>query len=228
MKKNKVALAFILMVTGFIVAFSYQYVQKQEAKERRMTMEQWKREHQLRTQLIEEQEGNRERQQQLDEIRAKIHNIEQKLAKQKTDSAQLVKKLSNFRMINGQTFVEGPGIMVTLSDADYVPGGKNPNNYIVHQQDIQEVIYELYAIGAEAISLNGQRLSTHSYIECVGPVVKVDGERYTAPFIVRAIGDPELLMNAINMNGGTAELLIARGIDVTIETKDHIKMKPLL
>lgn len=228
MGKNKIALAIILMVTGFIISFSYQYVQKINMDKPKVTSEQWQRENNLRKQVIAEQDENRKLQAELDKVRATIQQMEKHLSDQEAISSNLVKTLSTYRMVNAETKVQGPGIEVTLSDSNYSPNGENPNNYIVHQQDIQEVIYELLAAGAEGVSVNGERFTARSYIECVGPVVKVDGHKHTAPFIVRAIGDPDTLMGAINMTGGSAELLISRGINVTVEKKELIVINPIL
>lgn len=228
MGKNKIALAIILMVTGFIISFSYQYVQKISTEKSQVSSEQWKRENSLRKQLIAEQDTNRELKTKLDKERTDVQHMETQFSDQEAISSKLVKTLSTYRMINAETKVKGPGVKVTLSDASYAPNGDNPNNYIVHQQDIQEIIYELLAAGAEGISINGERFTAHSYIECVGPVVKVDGHKHSAPFVVTAIGDPTTLMDSLNMNGGSVELLIARGINVTVEKKDSIILKPLL
>ncbi len=224
--KNKGILSLILLITGFILAYSYQYVQSHHTVTR-ITDSQYQQEKALREEIINEQNLNRDLQTKIDKVRGQITVNEEKIAQQKSTATQLLDQLNKYRMLNGQTAVTGPGVKVTLSDANYVPNGGDPNNYIVHQQDLQEVIYELYAIGAEAISINGQRFSSHSYIECVGPVVKVDGERHTAPFVVSAIGDSDALMSALNMNGGVVETLSDRGIDVSVEKVDGLTLNPL-
>lgn len=224
--RNKGILSLILLVTGFIIAYSYQYV-KQQHPLNQQTTAQYQQEKVLRDQIIQEQNSNLTLQNQLDSVRSSIQKNEKKLAQQKTAASQMVSELNKYRMLNGQTAVKGPGVKVVMKDANYVPNGNNPNNYIVHQQDIQEVIYELYAIGAEAISINGQRITSHSYIECVGPVVKVDGVRHDAPFVVSAIGAPTLLMNALNMTGGVVEILVNRGIDVSVEKVSNLTLPPI-
>lgn len=224
--RNKGILSIILLVTGFILAFSYQYM-KEHQRPTRESVDQFQQEKELRDEIIEEQTSNQTLQNKLDKVRNDIQVREESIAKQKSTNTQMLGELNQYRMLNGQTAVTGPGVNVTMSDANYVPNGTNPNNYIVHQQDIQEVIYELYAIGAETISINGQRFSSHSYIECVGPVVKVDGVRHTAPFVISAIGDPTLLMSALNMSGGVVEQLVGRGIDVSVE-KVNLTLKPLM
>jgi uncharacterized protein YlxW (UPF0749 family) len=224
--RNKGILSIILLVTGFILAFSYQYM-KEHQRPTYESADQFQQEKELRDDIIKEQTSNRTLQNKLNKVRNDIQTREEAIARQKSTSTELLSQLNQYRMLNGQTAVTGPGVNVTLSDANYVPNGTDPNNYIVHQQDLQEVIYELYAIGAEAIAINGQRFSSHSYIECVGPVVKVDGERHTAPFVISAIGDPTLLMSALNMNGGVVEQLVGRGIDVSVE-KVTLTLKPLM
>ncbi|GGH74531.1 uncharacterized protein YlxW (UPF0749 family) [Pullulanibacillus pueri] len=228
MRNHRFSLAIILMVTGFIVVFSYQYFKKAESPKSEEANELWTQEHQLRTQLIKEQETNQSLEKKLENRREQVQSNEQTLANQKKEAHDIQKSLNNYRMLNGLTKVHGPGIRVSLEDAQYVPEEDDPNNYIVHQQDIQEVIYELYAAGAEGVSLNGQRLSIHSYIECVGPVVKIDGQKHTVPFIVEAIGDPHLLLSSLNMSGGTVDLLMNRGIKVSTEKKSDITLKPLI
>ena len=224
--RNKGILSLILLVTGFILAFSYQYMKDHQPPTREST-DKFQQEKELRDEIIKEQTSNRTLQNKVNKARNSIQTREEAIAQQKSTSTKLLSELNQYRMLNGQTAVTGPGVNVTLSDANYVPNGTDANNYIVHQQDLQEVIYELYAIGAEAIAINGQRFSSHSYIECVGPVVKVDGERHTAPFVISAIGDPTLLMSALNMNGGVVEQLVGRGIDVSVE-KVNLTLKPLL
>ncbi|WEG11661.1 DUF881 domain-containing protein [Pullulanibacillus sp. KACC 23026] len=224
---NKIILSLILLVTGFILAYSYQYV-KNHHIENGTANAQYQQEKELRDEIISEQNSNRSLQNQLNKVRGKIQTNEENLAKQKTTAGKLVTDLTKYRMLNGQTKVSGPGVKIVLSDANYVPNGTDPNDYIVHQQDIQEVIYELNAIGAEAIAINGQRFSSHSYIECVGPVVKVDGERHSAPFVISAIGDSDLLMSGLNMTGGVVETLIERGIDVSVEKVNSLTLDPLL
>lgn len=92
----------------------------------------------------------------------------------------------------GLTAVEGPGVRVTLNDAPPTvkpPDGKDPNLLFVHQQDIQAYVNALWAGGAEAVTLQGQRLISTTGIKCVGPTVVLDGVPYSPPYVIEAIGD---------------------------------------
>ena len=85
-----------------------------------------------------------------------------------------------------------------------------------------KVINELRAAGAEALSVNGQRLTGTSEIRCAGPTLSVNNVRSAPPFEVRAIGDTHALEQALKMRGGVADTLKVWGIELVIETADDI------
>ena len=90
--------------------------------------------------------------------------------------------------------LEGEGVIVHMDDsAKPVKAGENPNLYVIHDDDLLRVINELRAAGAEAISVNGQRLTGISEIRCAGPTLSVNNVRSSAPFEIRAIGDKKRL-----------------------------------
>lgn len=99
----------------------------------------------------------------------------------------------------GLTAVEGPGLRISLQDAPRsveVPG-LDPNLLVVHQQDIQAFVNALWAGGAEAITLQGQRLISTTGIKCVGNTVVLDGVPYSPPYVIEAIGDRSRLRGAM-------------------------------
>nr|WP_241732946.1 DUF881 domain-containing protein [Aeromicrobium phoceense] len=99
----------------------------------------------------------------------------------------------------GLTPVEGPGVRIALEDAPRsvdIPG-LDPNLLVVHQQDIQAFVNALWAGGAEAITLQGQRLITTTGIKCVGNTVVLDGVPYSPPYVIEAIGDRSRLRGAM-------------------------------
>ncbi len=227
MKGSYVIFSLILLVLGFLISYSYQLT-KEKSRDGSITTEQWNREYEIRSQLIAREETNQELQAELNKKQDEVKNIEESLKSEKQVYYNLVEDVEKFRMYVGDLAVEGKGVQVTLEDASYVPEGENVNNYIVHESHIFNVINELYISGADAISINGQRLSSHSYIYCNGPVVTVDGNQYPAPFVITAIGDPNVLLPALNINGGIVDQLAYDNIVVTLEKKDQIIMEPLL
>ncbi|OIJ17748.1 hypothetical protein BKP45_19475 [Anaerobacillus alkalidiazotrophicus] len=226
-KGNHVILSFILIITGFIIALSYQFA-NEIPKSQFITDGQWKKEDELRNEVLFEQSVNRNLSEELRAIQAEINTIEEEIAIQERTYFNLVEDLERLRMVTGSVGVKGPGIEVTLRDSDYVPDGENPNFYIVHELHIQKVIHELLVTQAEAIAINGQRISHRSYIQCVGPVIRIDGNTSFAPFVITAIGDTDKLFDSLHLPGGIRDQLLSDQIEVKIEKKDLLMMDPYL
>ncbi|WNF39042.1 DUF881 domain-containing protein [Bacillaceae bacterium IKA-2] len=227
MKGKHVLLSFILIITGFISALSYQFANEGQNSQM-ITEGQWKKEDTLRNQVLFEQSVNRNLAEELRTIQAEINTIEEVVAEQERTYFNLVEDLEKLRMATGAIGIQGTGIEVTLTDAQYVPDGENPNFYIVHELHIQKVIHELLVTQAEAIAINGQRISHRSYIQCVGPVIRIDGNTSFAPFVITAIGDSDKLHDSLNLPGGVKDQLLYDQIEVKIEKKDLIIMDPYL
>lgn len=140
------------------------------------------------------------------------------------DSADLIADLKIQACLTALT---GEGVKIILHDSDKkAKASEDTNAYIIHDDDILRVINELRAAGAEAISINGQRLTALSEIRCAGPTLSVNNVRSSAPFEVCAIGDKKTLKNALTMRGGVADTLGVWGIKVEVETSDEIYIPP--
>jgi len=101
----------------------------------------------------------------------------------------------------GLSAVRGPGVSVTLDDAPEAfreAAGAQVADAIVHQQDIQAVVNSLWAGGAEAMTVQGQRVVSTTGIKCVGNTVILHGVPYSPPYVVRAIGDPDALQRSLD------------------------------
>jgi uncharacterized protein YlxW (UPF0749 family) len=142
----------------------------------------------------------------------------------------LSKDLGKAQFFAGLTDVKGPGVIVTLNDSKQpfptgqLPPGMAPPN-LVHDIDINQVVNELKAAKAEAISINDQRLVAISPVRCAGPTVYVNDTPQTPPYIIKAIGDPKNLVSALNLPGGIADQM--RSIDKSM-FKVEKSPKPLV
>ncbi len=109
----------------------------------------------------------------------------------------------------GLLAVSGPGLTVSLDDAPRTPSGdqpasSNPDDLVVHQQDVQSVVNALWAGGAEAMTLMGERVISTTAVRCVGNTLLIHGRLVGPPFVVRAIGDPTRLRDALSLEPGVA------------------------
>jgi uncharacterized protein YlxW (UPF0749 family) len=103
----------------------------------------------------------------------------------------------------GTTAVTGPAVTVTLDDAPrsadrVLPEGAEPDDVVVHQQDVQGVVNALWAGGAEAMQIMDQRVISTSAVRCVGNTLILQGRVYSPPYTITAIGSPERLSQALD------------------------------
>lgn len=143
-----------------------------------------------------------------------------------TELEQLENEIKGGNKILGLSEVTGNGIVITVNDStSSLNIFDDPNLLVVHDTDLINIVNELKSVGAEAISINGQRIVTTSAIECDGNVVLINGQKIAAPFVIKAIGFPESL-KGINMLGSYVyNLKYDRHLEVKIETSDSLKQK---
>jgi uncharacterized protein YlxW (UPF0749 family) len=126
--------------------------------------------------------------------------------------------------------VTGPGLEVVLNDAPTdkpVPEGVSPDDLVVHQQDLQAVVNTLWAAGAEAMMLMDQRVISTSAFRCVGSTLRLQGRVYSPPYVVRVIGDPGGLQNALDRSPEVAiyrEYVRAVGLGYEVTERRSIEM----
>ncbi len=104
----------------------------------------------------------------------------------------------------GRVAVVGPGVVVKLWDAptSNAPQGARPDDLLVHQQDVEAVVNALWAGGAEAMTIQGQRVTAKTAVRCVGNVLLLHGATYSPPYEIAAIGDPSTLMSSLYSSPG--------------------------
>ncbi len=152
-----------------------------------------------------------------------LANLRQKVSSKDNNASNLSSKLEKYNELLGNTEVTGKGIEITLKDGDSSILKNSANNLVVHDGDILEVVNALKNAKAEAISVNDQRIVSTTAITCVGNVVKINGEKVGAPFVIKAVGNPSMLLGAVTMTGGYIEILENDGVDVNIKQVEKEK-----
>jgi len=171
----------------------------------------------------------------------RVEDLSQRLSQVEKERDILVRQVQDLRRANGGEAgskdyelvrmgagvvpLIGPGITVIIDDSKrQTKPGENPNLYLIHDDDLLKVINELWAAGAEAISINEQRLIATSEIRCAGPTLSVNNTRSAPPYEIKAVGDSLTLENALKMRGGVVETLQFWGIQVTIKKQEQVKI----
>src|SRR4051812_47422800 len=98
--------------------------------------------------------------------------------------------------------IGGPGLVVTLTDAQRDANGRfprdaSPDDLVVHQQDIQAVLNALWSAGAEAVQMQDQRIIATSAPRCVGNTLLLNGRTYSPPYTITVIGDVSAMKSAL-------------------------------
>ena len=187
-----------------------------------------KRENELRDEISQWKEVYEVANEKIAEQNKKIEEYRNASAKTDDTVALIKKELDTANLLAGVSAVKGPGITVTLDDSAAIEkiaidaGYYNNNVYIIHDTDIMSIMNELSVAGAEAFSVNGQRIISTSAIRCVGPLIQINGINLSAPFTITAIGNPETLVGSLNLRGGIISEIKAAQIDVTIEKHEEV------
>lgn len=171
----------------------------------------------------------RNAQEELDRRGEEIKNLRQQIEDQQKDMAQgvsryeaLHRELERMKIMAGLVPVKGPGVIVNLADSpERVSPEEDQNLYMIHDSDIRDAINELKAAGAEAISVNGQRIVALSAIRCSGPIIEINGKAIPSPYEIRAIGDPDTLESALNLPMGILDQLRLARIKVTVTKQEE-------
>lgn len=127
---------------------------------------------------------------------------------------------SQLGMLAGTLPVAGPGIVISLDDTAAVTSAERIKDF-----DLQVLVNALWASGAEAIAVDGQRLSTASAIRNAGEAVMVNLTPLSSPYVVEAIGDPTSLQVRLARTRAAGHLAVLRdtyGVSVTIDAADEL------
>jgi len=120
----------------------------------------------------------------------------------------LAKNVEDSKALAGRISFQGPGIEITMYDnLQNSNTSYDINDEIIHDVDILNVLNDLRNAGAEAISINDQRVLANSEIFCRGPVIMVNGKSIATPFVVKAIGEPKVLMASVYAPGTYGDIL---------------------
>jgi len=137
---------------------------------------------------------------------------------------ELNRDIENTKVFSGLTDVTGSGVIIIINDSKVIVENREASSLIVHDFDIQNIIADLRNSGAEAISVNEERVvAGQSKIKCAGPTIQINDKVVGQPFIIKAIGDKYFLEAAINSPNGYAGVL--REWDIFIEVNTSVNVR---
>lgn len=175
-------------------------------------------ENNLRAEVLKYKERYDNRYKELEKAEKELEEERKNSTENNSELEKKEEEIKQGNKIIGLSEVTGAGIIVTLSDSKKDASSVlDPSLLLVHDADVLCIINELKNAGAEAISINDQRVVPTSSIVCGGNIIEINEEKTGAPFIIKAIGLPEQLMGALSRQNGYVDIL--RGASVGVELK---------
>lgn len=143
--------------------------------------------------------------------------------------SERMEKLKKYQVLLGTTNVSGDGVVITVADnnkaeIDNSFSSLYISDSLVHDGNLVSIVNELKAAGAEAISINDKRITNETAITCAGNIIQVNGEKVGSPFIIKAIGEKDLLYGEITKKDGTVYKLKKYGVITNVAKEDGIKI----
>lgn len=210
-------MAVVCLILGVMLAVQFR---ANENSPRNLSVDRW-------TEVTVQMENlQRERDFLAEEVLSLRDKLEDAASNQHGNAVKaLNEELIKANMAAGLVAVKGKGVIVTLNDSPRgLQPGEDPNLYLIHDEDLLKVVNELRAAGAEAISINGHRLVANSEIRCAGSTILVNVNKIAPPFVINAIGDPDILESSLRIKGGWLETLQMWGIQAQIQHSDSIEV----
>lgn len=192
---NKKIISIVLGLMCFALTLGI-CIQIKTVKESNSTVSQNYEENNLRAEVLKYKERYDNKIKEIENIDKELEAQISQATEKNSDLEDAQNQIQQGNKIIGTTEVKGPGVIITLSDSKLDPKTVlNPSDLLLHDIDVLSVINELKNTGAEAISINDQRVVTTTSIKCGGAIININGERVGAPFTIKAIGLPENLAN---------------------------------
>ena len=178
----------------------------------------------LKDSLLEWKEKSENAEKDLEESIKKLEKLRDTSTANGNSSEEKQEELKKYNQILGLTDVTGEGIVMTVTDSTQSSTAIDMNNLIIHDSDLRSLVNELSNAGAEAISINDERIVSTTTITCAGNVILINGNKVGSPFTIKAIGSQASLYGAITRAGGYTYGLKARSIQVETKKVNNIQI----
>lgn len=196
-------------------------IQIKTVKNINSTVSQSYEENNLRAEVLKYKEKYDNLLKETEKVDSELQQQIEKATENNSELEEAKNKINDGNKIIGLTEVTGPGIIITVADSDIDPNKVlDTSDLLVHDSDILKIVNELKNAGAEAISINGQRVIITTPIICGGNIININGERIGSPFEIKAIGSPEALAN-LSRPDGCLSILQQRGVKVSTPKKSN-------
>ena len=198
-KNFRIEIGLVCFVLFIIIVLQYRTIKKNSE-----VVTQSFGNEQLKGTLIQEKEKYDKMAEENEKILKKLEEVRTNAEKTTTSSNDISEKLKKNDMLLGLTNVKGSGIIIVAKDAKATLATDDINKFLVHDVDLREIINELSNAGAQAIEVNGQRVSS--------------------PFTIKAIGNADLLYGALTRPGGYIQIMQEQSLISEVKKSNNIQI----
>lgn len=220
MKENNFKIAVLLGMMCFLLTIGI-FIQVKTVSQNGTQAARTMGEKELRDNVLEMKEKYEKQYKILEGKEKELDNLIASVSVNDSTSSELSEKLDEINAEIGLTALQGEGIIIRLEDGDE-NSSSNIKASVIHDSDLKAIVNDLCTAGAEAISINGQRIVSNTAITCIGNVIKINDEKVGNPFEIHAIGSKARLDGAMSMNGRTLSQMKKDGIKVEIKRFDSV------
>ena len=222
LKKGKRTMIITISVACFCLSL-IMFMQFKLVNQTDITSIENMREEELREELSNWKKKYDESSQKYEATKEKLEEYKKNKQSNEETEQLMQEELEQIKLILGTTDVEGPGIEIQLKENDNSEFGK------IMAEDLLLIVNSLKLSGAEAISINGERIINMSDIVNIIPngsesFIKVNGQRILAPYTILAIGNAKYMESSLLGNGGEVDKMKKEGRDVSINQSNKIRI----
>lgn len=222
--KNTIILLFVASIIGLIIGLQFRTINKNLAIK---TEDGTLRSKELASELKKTMEERDRQREEIDELNTKILRYENANSDIDETTKELYSELERLKTLSCLTDVKGEGIKLEIKQPSTIKDSVL-NDAIVDNPDILlKTVSVLNSADSEAISINGQRISSYSEIERASNNININGVSIASPIIIKAIGDPETLKSALSIKNGIIDQLRSLNYTVTLSKESEIIVEKL-
>lgn len=224
MKKGKITVAISIAISCFALAL-VMCMQFKIVKQTDITSIETMREEELKSELANWRQMCKEAEEQYQDKISKLNEYRQNQQSTEEASKLVETELEKTNMYLGNTDVQGEGIVITIKDIENSNSNYDESIEPISDEDLLIIVDYLKLAGAEAISINGERIINMSDIVYINhSIIHVNGQRILSPYVIEAIGEATSLESTLLGNGGYIEELRKYGFDASIQRKNKISI----
>lgn len=212
---GKIAVMLVSVVLGLMLAAQFKNVQNVGGS---VSLQ---RAQELTSQIQKLNQDIAKQQNLISELEGRLADYENAARDEGKLNDALYKDLERARILAGLTELEGPGVIVTVDLIPYQDWGETGIIRNVYHEDLLMLVNELNAAGAEALAINGERIISTTEIRSAGDYIVINTNRYSAPFEIKALGNPDTLEASLKLLGGVVDTL-GEELQIKIHRENNI------